>query len=78
MNHTRLPLALLSILALTTGLGACSKPADTAPAPVAEAAPAAAPAPPAKPMKMVCRNSQTGANAECGTPNAVMVGMEPA
>jgi hypothetical protein len=29
-------------------------------------------------MKMICRNSQTGASVECGTPNAVMVGMKPA
>jgi hypothetical protein len=28
-------------------------------------------------MVMVCRNSQTGQKAECGTPNAVMVGMKP-
>jgi hypothetical protein len=28
-------------------------------------------------MKMVCRNSQTGAKAQCGSPNAVMVGMAP-
>jgi hypothetical protein len=80
MNYTPLPLAIFSVLALTFALGACSKPADTAaPTPVAAAQPAAAPAaPPPKPMKMVCRNSQTGANAECGSPNAVMVGMEPA
>jgi hypothetical protein len=24
----------------------------------------------------VCRNSQTGASVECGTPNAVMVGVK--
>ena len=34
------------------------------------------PAPPAKKAVMVCRNSQTGAKAECGSPNAVMVGMK--
>jgi hypothetical protein len=34
-------------------------------------------APPAQNMVMVCRNSQTGQKAECGTPNAVMVGMKP-
>jgi hypothetical protein len=80
MNRTRLTLAVLSVLALTTALGACSKPAETAPPPAPAAAPqpAAAAAAPAKPMKMVCRNSQTGAKAECGSPNAVMVGMEPA
>ncbi|HEY1415630.1 MAG TPA: hypothetical protein VGF42_07060 [Caulobacteraceae bacterium] len=32
---------------------------------------------PAQNMVMVCRNSQTGQKAECGTPNAVMVGMKP-
>ena len=31
---------------------------------------------PAKNVIMVCRNSQTGATAECGTPNAVMVGVK--
>ncbi len=36
---------------------------------------AAAPAP-VKMETMVCRNSQTGASAECGTPNAVMVGVK--
>jgi hypothetical protein len=80
MNRTRLPFAapLVSIIALAA-LGACSKSSETAPAPAPVAAAQAAPAPPpAKPMKMVCRNSQSGAKAECGTPNAVMVGMEPA
>jgi hypothetical protein len=33
--------------------------------------------PPARPMKMVCRNSQDGRKVPCGSPNAVMVGMEP-
>ena len=40
---------------------------------------AAAPTPPAaqpKMVTMVCRNSQTGTSAECGTPNAVMVGVK--
>ncbi len=32
--------------------------------------------PPAKAATMICRNSQTGAAAECGTPNAVMVGIK--
>ncbi|MDB5479268.1 MAG: hypothetical protein JWO83_321 [Caulobacteraceae bacterium] len=77
MIRTPLPFAALSFLALAA-LGACSKPAEPAPppAPAAAAQPAPAPAP-AKPMKMVCRNSQTGADAKCGTPNAVMVGMQP-
>lgn len=34
-------------------------------------------APPAQTMVMVCRNSQTGQKAECGSPDAVMVGMKP-
>ena len=75
MIRTPLPFAAVSILSLAA-LGACSKPAEPAP-PAAAAQPAAAPAAPAKPMKMVCRNSQTGAKAECGSPNAVMVGMAP-
>jgi hypothetical protein len=28
-------------------------------------------------MKMICRDSRTGAKATCGAPNAVMVGMAP-
>jgi hypothetical protein len=80
MNRTTLPFAapFISIIALAA-LGACSKSSETAPPPAAAAAvqPAPAAAPPAKPMKMVCRNSKTGAKAECGSPNAVMVGMEP-
>jgi len=78
MTRTVPPVAAIVLFALTA-LGACSKPADPAPPPAqAAAAPAPAPAAPAKPMKMVCRNSQTGAKAACGSPGAVMVGMEPA
>ena len=51
-------------------LAACQEAAPPAPAPK----PAPAPAAPAKMVTMVCRNSQTGASVECGTPNAVMVG----
>lgn len=77
MIQRRLPFAALSMVALAA-LSACSKPTEPAPAPAPAPAAAAQPAPsPAKPMKMVCRNSQTGAKAACGTPNAVMVGMEP-
>lgn len=57
-------------------LAACGRaPADRA---TPAAAPAASPAPPApaKHYTMVCRNSQNGRKAECGTPNAVMVGMK--
>jgi hypothetical protein len=55
----------------------CSRP--TTPAPRHPAGPvvtAPAPQPPAKKAVMVCRNSRTGAKAECGTPDAVMVGMK--
>ena len=76
MTRTPLPFATRSVCALAATLSACSKSPPPAPAPVAAAQPTAA-APPAKPMKMVCRNSQTGADAKCGTPGAVMVGMEP-
>ena len=79
MIRIPLPFAALSIAALAalTTLNACSKPAESTPAPAPAAAAQPAP-PPAKPMKMVCRNSQTGADAKCGSPNAVMVGMAPA
>jgi hypothetical protein len=69
------------VLALiAAALSGCG-PSPKAAAPQQVAAPpptAAAPAPPARMMKMVCRNSQTGAKADSGTPNAVMVGMKPA
>lgn len=64
---------VLSLITACAGLSACSAPPPAAPKPAPAAA--AAPAPPAKKAVMVCRNSQTGAKAECGTPNAVMVGM---
>ncbi len=52
----------------------CQKSVPANPPPPQAAAPAPAPAAPPKMVTMVCRNSQTGASAECGTPNAVMVG----
>ena len=71
----------LSSLLLTLGvLGACSPSAKHDGGSATTAAPAPPPPPvaaPAKVMKMVCRNSQDGRNVECGTPNAVMVGMKP-
>lgn len=72
---TRYRVIAVSILAVgLTGVCACSPtPPQNTPAP-----PAAAPPPPARPMVMICKNSQTGADAACGTPNAVMVGMKPA
>ena len=63
-------------LLVALALGACQPktvPADPPPPTAA----ALAPAPPAKMVTMVCRNSQTGASVECGTPNAVMVGTKP-
>jgi hypothetical protein len=67
-------LALYSVFAVA-GLAACQPktvPANPPP-PQVSAPPVAAPA---KMVTMVCRNSQTGAAAECGTPNAVMVGVK--
>lgn len=68
----------LIFLALTLGaLPACdrsAKPVSSSAAPTTAATPAP---PPAKAMIMVCRDSQSGRKAICGTPNAVMVGMKP-
>ena len=61
------------------GVWACSPSAGSSTPIPARAVNQAAPQPPAaQPMKMVCRDSQSGKKAVCGTPNAVMVGMEPA
>jgi hypothetical protein len=63
-----LPLACLSF-------SGCHKPPAKSPA-----TPAVAPAPPPPPPQnevMVCRDSRTGAKAECGAAGAVMVGMKP-
>ena len=63
--------------ALIVGLGAlasCGPAPQPTPAPPPKAT--VAPPPPAKMATMVCRNSQTGAKVECGTPNAVMVGIK--
>jgi hypothetical protein len=67
----------MRVLALCTlALAACS-PAPVHQAPATPAAtPAPPPPPPAKKATMICRDSQTGAKAECGTPNAVMVGIK--
>jgi hypothetical protein len=67
-----------ALIFTAVSLFACS-PAPPPAAPKAPAVPAAvapAPPPPAGKTVMICRNSQTGAKAECGTPNAVMVGMK--
>jgi hypothetical protein len=66
--------ALCCLLA-ATALAACQPKTVPANPPVPPQA-AAPPPPPAKMATMVCRNSQTGASAECGTPNAVMVGIK--
>ena len=63
-----------TLVAACAVLGACSPPPAAAPKPAAAAVDR--PAPPAKAAVMICRNSQTGAKAECGTPGAVMVGMK--
>ena len=64
------------VLALTfASLWACS-PAPQSPAPQAPAPKPVVATPPAKKAVMICRNSQTGAKAECGTANAVMVGIK--
>jgi hypothetical protein len=66
-------IALCCLLA-ATALAACQpKTVPANPPPPQAAAPAP---PPAKMATMICRNSQTGATAECGTPNAVMVGIK--
>ena len=77
MNRSAQGAAVLALVSLW----ACS-PAPRSNSPPTHATPAAAPrtalptAPP-KRYKMVCRNSQTGAAAACGTPGAVMVGIKP-
>jgi len=63
------------LLLCALALAACS-PAPQRQAAAPAVAPAPPPPPPAKKATMICRNSQTGAKAECGTPNAVMVGMK--
>jgi hypothetical protein len=74
MKHT---LGAAGMLALSlVFLAGCGRaPAGRAPAAAAPPPTAAAPAP-AKHYTMVCRNSRSGRKVECGTPNAVMVGMK--
>ena len=71
MTSSRAP--VFPCLTALLALGACGPKTVPANPPAPQIA---APAPPAKMETMVCRNSQTGASAECGTPNAVMVGMK--
>jgi hypothetical protein len=76
--------ALFCGLLTLAGLTSCQRAPTAAPGNVSQSAQSApenasvnvAPSP-AQNMVMVCRNSQTGQKAECGTPNAVMVGMKP-
>ena len=73
-EHFRARAILPVVFAGLSALGSCGpapQPATAVPVPVK-----AAPPPPAKMATMVCRNSQTGAKVECGTPNAVMVGIK--
>jgi hypothetical protein len=74
VKHT---LGAAGVLALSlVFLAGCGRaPAGRAPSAVAPP-PSTAPAAPAKHYTMVCRNSQSGRKVECGTPNAVMVGMK--
>jgi len=66
-----------AILVLATPLLlACSRAPTAAASQAAAPPPVAAPPAPAKKYTMVCRNSQNGKKAECGTPGAVMVGMK--
>ena len=67
---------IIASLAVAGAIGACSRPPAPAAPPKPAPAPASTPAPAAKNATMICRNSQTGAKAECGTPNAVMVGIK--
>jgi hypothetical protein len=63
---------LSCLLAAALGvLVACAPPQDRRP----RAAPPPSP-PPAKHYTMICKNSQTGAKAACGTRDAVMVGLK--
>ncbi len=69
--------SMLPIVLGVLSLAACQPKSVAAnPPPPQNAAPPPTPATPAKMVTMVCRNSQTGASAECGTPNAVMVGVK--
>ncbi|HEV7159202.1 MAG TPA: hypothetical protein VGN38_12655 [Caulobacteraceae bacterium] len=65
-------------LLLLLALAACSPTPvhQVTTAPKVAPSPPPPPPPPAKKATMICRNSQTGAKAECGTPNAVMVGIK--
>src|SRR5579863_9108790 len=69
-------IVVCGVLALT-GLTSCQRGDTNGPVAVLNSTRSAAAPPPTQAMEMVCRNSQTGQKVECGTPNAVMVGMRP-
>jgi hypothetical protein len=71
---------LAALIVVSVALCACGRPVGDRHDSDRDARQAARtpPPPPARPMKMVCRNSQSGRKVACGTPDAVMVGMEPA
>ena len=68
-RHTALTLLVLALTALT----ACERPH---PVPRPTSVVVVAPAAPAKRYVMVCKSSRTGLKAQCGTPDAAMVGMK--
>jgi hypothetical protein len=67
--------ALLTLLALTA-LAACDRPHSTVRVREGTVVVVTPPAAPAKRYVMVCKSSRTGLKAQCGTPDAVMVGMK--
>ncbi len=74
---TRFIFSIASLSLACSALWACGPSPGAGRAQSSAVAPTPPP-PAARPMKMICKNSQNGLKAVCGTPNAVMVGMEPA
>ena len=69
-------IGLVLLLLAAAALCACQRAPAAAEQPrVVSSAPP--PRPPARNMVMICRSSRTGLKAQCGTPDAVMVGMKP-
>jgi hypothetical protein len=76
-----LTLAFVSVWACTpapnSNAAQTATPQTAAPQSAAAApSPAGTPPAPVKHATMICRNSQDGRKVECGTPNAVMVGIK--
>lgn len=68
--------AMAALAPTLAPLAACA-PAPGSKTPQAPAPrPVAAAPPPARHATMICRNSQNGRKVECGTPDAVMVGVK--